>query len=223
MLAVKLIVSRSDVAFEAVYPRPEFGLFRDDAGLLARLVARLSPHGLKLTDMKIERGSGNLGEVCLLFTLVDYLLTVRVRLDQTNIFCSLLTEQNKKRVIAATVDTLDCIRQHIGGEYRAYTVTMNIHGLLEHQSANALLSRLIVAAPPNLGPVTGGAVAYYLSSHEDRTAASLTCDISQLTVDGLYARPHTTWDATRLPLEQLAERAEEFVRRALGSFDIEMP
>ena len=222
-MPVKFVVSRSDLTIEAAYPRPEFGLFRDDAGLFARLVSRLSSHGLKLSDMKIERGGGALGELHLFFYLLEYVLTVRIRLDRTEIYCSLLTEENRKRVIAAAVDTLDCVRENIGGQYRAYAVSMNIHGLLENQSARTFLGKLIATPPDGVGSVTGNAVAYYFSPVNDRIASSLTFDVSATAVDGLYARPQATWDANRLPVQQLAEKAEDFVRRTLGSFGIEVP
>ena len=218
----KFVVSRSDVTVEAAYRQPAFGMFGDAVGLFPRLLSRLSSHGLKLSDMKMERGSGSLGEVHLFFYLLDYLLTVRIRLDRVEIYCSILTEENKKRVVTAAVDTFDCLRQTIGGEYRAYAMSMNIHGLLENQSAKAFLRRLVTAPPADVS-IIGNAVAYYFSPVDDRSASSITFDVSATAADGLYARPQATWDATRLPLEQWAERAEEFVRRTLGSFGIEVP
>jgi hypothetical protein len=212
----------SDVALEAAYQRPEFGLFREDAGLYARLAARLSSHGLKLSDMKIERGGGTFAEAHLFFYLLDYLLTVRVRLDRLEVYCSRLTEDNKKRVVTASLETLDCIRESVGGEYRAYALSMNVHGVLENQSAKAFLRTLVATPPDAAGSVVGNAVAYYFAPVEDRVAASLTLDISATTADGLYVRPQATWDASRVPLAQLADRAEEFVRRTLASFHIEV-
>jgi len=222
-VTVKFVVSRSDATFEAGYQQPQFTLFRDDAGLFARLVSRLSSYGLKLSDMKMERGSGTFGEIHLFFYLLEYVLTVRIRLDRVEIFCSHLTEENKKRVVAATIDTLDCIRENIGGQYRAYALSMNIHGLLENQSARAFLSKLIVAPPADAGSVTGNAVAYYFAPIDDRIASSLTFDVSATTADGLYARPQATWDASRFPVTELADKAETFVRRTLSSFGIEAP
>ncbi len=222
-MPVKFLVARSDVTIEAGYSRPEFSLFRDDAGLFSRLIDRLSPHGLKLSDMKIERGSGTLGELHLFFYLLDFLATVRIRLDRVEIYCSHVTEENKKRFVAAVVDTLDCIRQNVGGQYRAYGIAMNIHGLLENQSARAFVSKLVSPPPAGAGSVTGSAVAYYFAPAEDRVASSLTFDVSAVTPDGLYVRPQATWDASRLPLEQFAERAEDYIKRALGSFGVEVP
>lgn len=222
-MPVKFVVSRSDVTIEAGYPQPQFGLFRDEAGLLARLLTRLAPYGLKLSDMKVERGSGSLGDLHLLCYLLDYLLTIRIRVDRAEIYCSHLTEENKKRVVSASVDTLACIRENIGSGYRAYALAMNIHGLLESQTVRTFLGRLITPPPAEVGSVTGNAVAYYLAPSEERIAASLTFDVSVITTDGLFVRPQATWDASRLPLEHFAEKAEAFVRSALGSFGIEVP
>jgi hypothetical protein len=220
---VKFIVSRSELTVEAGYQRPQFGLFRDESRLLPSLAERLSVHGLKLADMKIERGSGTLGEMHLLCYLVDYVLTVRIRVERVEIYCSPFTDENKKPVIAAALETLNCVRESLDGDYRAYAMSMNIHGLLENQSGKAFLARLVSPPPPDAGPVVGNGVAYYFASSGDRIASSLALDVSAIATDGLFARPQATWDSSRLPLDQLAERAEDFVRRTLGSFDIEVP
>ena len=220
---VKFVISSADVTIEAGYQQPAFGLFRDEAGLFARLVSRLSRYGLKLSDMKIERGNGSFGDLHLFCHLLDYLLTVRIRLDRSEIYCSLLTEENKKGVIAAAVETLDCLRESVDGQYRAYAISLNVHGLLENTSAKTFLSGLIAAPPTAAGPVTGNAVAYYFSPAQDRLASSLTFDVSAITPDGLYVRPQAVWDASRFTPEQVAERAEGFVRNMLGSFGLEVP
>lgn len=222
-MPIKLVVSRSDVTIEAAYQQPQFGLYQENRGLYARLVARLSPYGLKLSDMKIERGNGSLGEYHLSFFLLEYLVVVRVRVDRSEIYCAHLTDDNKNRVIAAATETLACVRETIEAEYRVYAVTLNIHGLMENQNAKAFLGKLVAAPPAAAGTIIGNGIGYYFSSVGDRSASSLVLDASALVPDGLYAKPQATWDASRVPLDQLAERAEEFVRTTLGWFDIEVP
>ena len=173
--------------------------------------------------MKIDRGNGTFGDLHIFFYLLDFVVTVRIRLDRVEVYCSLLTEENRKRVIAAALETLGCLREFVGGQYRAYAVALNIHGLLENQGAKAFLGRLITPPPAAVGSVAANAVAYYLSPAGERTSSSLTLDISAVTTDGLYVRPQATWDAVRLPLEDLPRKAEEFVKEALGSFGIEIP
>ena len=54
-------VAKSDLAFEAGLPEPDFGLLRDDA-LLKHLVKRLTPFGGQLGDLRLERGNGSVGD-----------------------------------------------------------------------------------------------------------------------------------------------------------------
>lgn len=222
-MPIKLAVSRSDLTIEAAYPQPQFGLFQENRGLYTRLAARLLPHGLKLSEMKIEHGNGSIGEYHLSFFLLEYLLVVRVRVDRTEVYCTQLTDDNKSRVVAAAKETLACLRETIGTEYRAYAVTLNIHGVMENQSAKVFLGTLVAAPPAAAGPIVGNGVGYYFAGAGDRIGSSLVLDTSALVPDGLYAKPQATWDASRLSLDELAERVEEFVRTTLGWFDIEVP
>ena len=222
-MPVKFLISRSDVTIEASYQQPQFGLLREDRGLYTRLASRLTAYGLKLSDMKIERGNGSIGEYHLFFYLLDYLVVVRIRVDRTEIYCSQLTADNKTRVLAAAMETLVCVREAIGAEYRVYTVMLNIHGVMENQSSTAFLRKLIATPPAAAGAITGNGIGYYFAATGDRTASSLVLDVSAIAPDGLYAKPQATWDPTRVPLEHLAEQTEEFVRATLGSFDIEVP
>jgi len=208
---------------EAGYHRPQFDLLRNESRLLPRLAERLSVHGLKLSDIKVERGNGSVGDLHLLCYLLDYVLTVRIRVERVEIYCSPLTEGNKKQVIAAALETLSCVRESTEGGYRAYAVALNIHGVLESQSARAFLARLVSSPPSEAGPLIGNGVAYYFGPSGDRVASSLTLDASAVVTDGLYIKPQATWDASRLASEQLAERAEDFVRRTLGAFGVEVP
>jgi hypothetical protein len=221
---VRFAVSRSDLTIEAGYQRPQVTLFRDTARLAERLFERLTPHGIKLSDIKVERGSGSLGDLQLICYLFDYLVTIRVRIDRAEIYCSHLTEDNRKQVLSAGADTLVAVREAIGSDYRAYAAALSLHGTLENQTARAFVGKLITPTPAQLGPLTGNGVAYYLSPTIDgRISGSLTLDVSSLVPDGLFARPLATWDASRVTLEQLPVRAEDFVRQALGAFGLELP
>lgn len=222
-MPVKFDIDRSELSVEGHYSGVQFGLFRSESELPARLLARLSEYGLGLAGMKMERGTGTFAETHLQCYLLDYAVTVRIRVDRLEIHCSYLTEENKERVIAAGVATLDCVRQIIGADYRTYTVGMHIHGLLEHQDTKSFLGKLVNAPPPDAGAVTGNGVAYYFAPVAERIVSSLTLDVSTVTTGGLYARPQAIWDASRLPLERLPEQMEHFVRHALGAFDVEVP
>jgi len=67
-------VEKADLLFEAAFEKPDFALLRDTSGLLEHLFRRLEPHGLRLNDLRLERGAGGLGDfhvLCYLFNYID--------------------------------------------------------------------------------------------------------------------------------------------------------
>lgn len=222
-MATRFVVSRSDFTLEAAYQRAELdALGRDLSALLTRLLDALGPHGLKLSDIKVDRGAGTLAELHVLCqNLVDYVLTVRIRVDRVEALCSYLTVENKERVFAAIRDALKAVRSQVSADYRAFSISLNLHGILEGVDSKEYLSGFIGKAP-NIGPVSGTAVAYYFGPVEDRLTSTLTLDVSAVVASAVYVRPQATWDASRVTVDHLAERAETFVRNALLSVGLEL-
>ncbi len=223
-MAAKFVVSRSDFTLEAAYQGAEVNVLgRNQPDLFARLLDALAPHGLKLSDMKVERGGGTLAEFHVLCSgLVDYSLTVRVRLDRVEATCSYLTVQNTDRVFAAVIDTLKAVRSQISADYRTFALSLNLHGILEGVDSKEYLSGF-VGKPPNMGPVVGTAAAYYFGPAEDRLTSTLTLDVSAVVPGAVYVRPYATWDGSRVTVGLLQGRAETFVRSALLSVGLELP
>lgn len=223
-MAARFIVSRSDFTLEALYQRADLhALGRNQADLLTKLLDTLGPHGLKLSDIKFERGGGTLGDAHVLCNnLVDYALTLRVRLDRVEATCLFLTVENKDRIFAAILDALKAVKTHISTDYRAFSISLNLHGLLEAGDSREYLAGFVGKAP-NIGPVSGTAAAYYFGPVEDRLTSTLTLDVSALVPGAVYVRPQATWDASRVTVDHLPERAETFVRDALLSVGLELP
>lgn len=223
-MPLKFVVSRSDFTLEAVYQRAELAAFgRNQPELLGRLLEVLGPHGLKLSDLKVERGGGTFADLHVLCQgLVDYVLTARVRLDRVEAYCSYLTVENKDRVFAAVLDTLKAVKNHITADYRVFSLSLNLHGVVEGIDHREYLAGF-VGKTPNIGPVLGTAVAYYLGPAEDRLTSTLTLDVSALVAGAVYVRPQATWDASQVTVELLQGRAEAFVRDTLSSVGLELP
>lgn len=78
-MPTKLNVAKADLNLESAFAQPEFGLFRDATSLLHQLFARLQPHGLRLPDMKIERGTGSIGDYHVACHLYNFRMGVLVR------------------------------------------------------------------------------------------------------------------------------------------------
>jgi hypothetical protein len=225
-VATKASVVRSEVAFEAGYAQPEFALFRDAAALLHHLYARLQPHGLKLTDLRVERGAGNVAEQHVLFYLFDYVMTVRVRVERLEVTCaSLSSEEHLQKFKAATVDLLQAVKD-VKSElaFRAFAVASSIHVMLDGQSTRAYLAQFAARIPEGPGPLTGSGSVFYFGPSEDRLLSAITVDTSALVPDGLFVRVNGVWDASRVAPDFLRTgTVDAFVRRAHESLGLQLP
>ncbi len=222
---MKIITERSDLAFEAGFSQPEFGLFRDVPGLLHSLHPRLQPHGLKLSDVRVERGSGNVADHHLLFYLFDYAMTIRIRTERIEVACSSLPNpETLERYKAAIVDVIRGVKDFNHDlVIRAFAVAVNIHARLDGMTPREYLASYIARAPGELGPVTGNGAAFYFGPNENRVLASITLDNSAVVTDALFARIHAVWDAAKVSVEDLAGgMAEGFIRTALQGLDLQV-
>jgi len=222
-VAIKIAVEKSDLAFEAGFPKPEFALFRDGGALLDRLYTRLEPYGLKLADIRFERGS-SVGEQHFLIYLFNYWMTIRIRVERIEVQCSELPRNLVEKFKAATVDVLRAVKEQLPGiSFRAFAVAVGIHAKLEGRSARDFLGQFVVGVPKGLGPSTGSGAIFYFGPEGQRLFATVTADVSAVVADGLFVRVHSAWDAGRIAPEALGETAEVFVRQALESLDLQLP
>lgn len=221
-MGIRFDVSRADFTLEAAYQAPEFAAFRDTSRLLHRLFGALRPHGVKLSDLKIERGRGTLDEFYVLCYLFDFLMTIRVRLDRMEINCSYLAAENVQRFSGAVVDALTATRGHLSGDYRTYTFSLSLHGTLDGVETKKFLGAF-VAKTPEIGPATGNAIGYYFGPTEDRLTATITLDISAVVPGGLFLRPQATWDGAIVATSMLPVRAEAFARSAVTAVGLALP
>jgi len=219
-MPIKLTVSRAELTLEAVYVRPEFNVA--GPSVLTRLFERLQPYGLRLADMRLERGTGTLSEFHVLGYLLDFLVTLRVRIDRVEVFCPQASVDNVNRLSTVVADALKAVQSALTIDYQTYSLSMNLHGSLEGQGVREYMAQF-VASTPEIGVPIGNAVAYYYGPEEDRLVATITLDKSLVTSDGLYVRPQATWDAKRVSPQDLPTRAEQFVRLALDRVGLETP
>jgi hypothetical protein len=224
-VAIKVEVVRSDLAVEAGFPQPEFWLFRDVSALLHRLHTRLQPHGLKLTDLRLERATGNVAEQHVLCYLFDYLMTVRVRVERVEVNCSALpSPEYLDKFKAATLDVLRAVKDlRADLSFRAFAVAVGVHAKLEGQSARDYLTQFVAKVPQGLGASTGNGIVFYFGPEGERLLSSVTVDASALVPDGVFARIHGVWDASKIAPESLTGTAEAFVRQGLESLGLQVP
>lgn len=223
-MAIKLEVSKADLVFEAGFPKPEFGLFRDGASLLDGLYRHLEPYGLRLTDIRFERGAGNVGDQHILLYLFNYWMTVRVRVERIEVTCSDLPEDYVDKFKAAILDVLRAVKDYRPDlACRAFVISVGLHAKLEGQLARDYLARFVTNVPQTLGPSTGSGTVFYFGPQGDRLLSTVTADVSVVVPEGLYVRVHGVWDAGRVGADALAGIAEAFIRQALDSIGLQLP
>jgi hypothetical protein len=222
-VAVKFDVAKADLTFEAGFGQPEFALFRDTPGLLRHLFKRLEPHGIRLVDMKIERGSGSAADFHVLCYLFNFVMTVRVRLDRIEVYCADLPRDHVQEFSVAILDALAAVQAHLPDlSFRAHALAVGLHGLLEGEPVRKYISRFVSNAP-NIGSPTGNGVVFYFGPEGDRLLSAITLDMSVVVPDALYVRTHVIWDAKKVEIKNLASMAEGFVRHVLNQVGLELP
>lgn len=209
--------------FEAGFPKPEFGLFRDGAALLDRLYQSLEPYGLRLTDIRAERGAGHVGDQHMLLYLFNYVMTVRVRVERIEVVCSDLRPEHVETFKAAILDVLRAVKDFKPDlSFRAFALAVGLHATLAGTRVRDYLARFVANAPDNLGPSTGSGVVFYFGAEGDRLLSTVTADVSAVVPDGLFVRVHGVWDGGSVSPDTLAGIADAFVRRALEGVELQL-
>ena len=223
-MAVTLEVTKGDLVFEAAFPRPEFTLFRDIGHLFDRLFVHLEPHGLRVHDIRVERGSGTVADQHALLYLFNYWMTVRVRVDRVEVTCTELPRAAVPAFATAIVGVLRAVLEHRPAlQFHTFAIVLGLHGTLAGQPVREYLARFAGEPPKNLGPSTGAGAVFYFGPEDTRLFSTLTTDRSGIVPDGLFVRLHGAWDATRVLPDALPDVASTFIRRAVDSLGLALP
>ena len=217
-------VERADLHFEAGYNEPESALFRDTAELLCHLFKKLEPHGVRLSDIRVERGAGSAADFHVLCYLFNFWMTIRIRMDRIEIICSEFPRDYAEKYSAAIVDTLGAISSFRGQlSFRAYALVIGLHGSVDGNSAEKFLSRFATNIPTGLGPPVGTGTVMYFGPANERQMCAVTVDRSAVVQDALFVRTHAVWDAKRIESQNLPKIADVFVRQALTEVGLKLP
>ncbi len=223
-MAIMLDVAKADLAFEAGYSQPDFGLFENRSAILTHLFKKLEPHGLRLTDLRYEPGNLNLGEQHIVCYLFNYWMTIKIRLERIEINCSELPRDYTDKFKAAIIDVLTAVKEHRHDlSFRAFALAVGMHAKLEGLPARDYLRRFVTTVPQSLGPSTGNGVVFYFGPEGDRLLSSITADISAVTQDAVSLRIHGMWDATKVSADSISTIGDKYVRHALERLDLSLP
>ena len=223
-MAIKLEVAKADLSFEAAFAQPEFSLFQNTPVLLHHLFKRLEPHGLRLSDLRVERGGGSIADHHVLCYLFGYWMTVRVRVEKIEVVCSDLPEQRVEKFKAAIQDVLKAVKDcRPELSFRAFALAVGMHVKLSEQPVREYLAQFVSNTPAGLGASTGSGTVFYFGPEGDRLLSSITVDMSAVIPDATYLRLHAVWDAKKVAVDSLPAAADGFVRCAVEALGLQLP
>jgi hypothetical protein len=191
------------IQVRAVFPAPVFSLFQDLPGLCAGLFGRLRPYGAALADMKLNQGGGSLGEAHLDVSLPSASTVVGIRLDRVEVNCFSVRSTEEQMLGEVVVGAIETVRQHTKVEVATYDFTTAVHGVLDGVTTPEYLARFVSARGIDLGPLAGVGSVLYFGPSGQRRGASVTIDLSVVTVGGLFLRIGAIWDGASVSAADL--------------------
>jgi len=212
---------QGDLNFQAEFQEPAFELLRDPIGVQRQLFTRLSRHGVRLVDVRLDRGNGSLGDHSFLCYLFNFAVSVRVGLGGMEIICFDLARVDTNKLGESGVDALGAIKEHAPSvSFKAYTLSVGLHGKLDECPAQEFLSKYAANVPGGLGPRIGNGAVFYYGASASRLMTSVTLDLSASITDGLFVRTQVVWDASKVGIETIPQLSDSHVKEVLGHLDL---
>lgn len=217
-----LKLAQGDLIVQADFAEPAFHMFRDYWEFAHRVFTKLARHGLRLTDMKFERGSGSIGDGYLLCSLFNFTMAIRFRVEKVEAHCLDLARMDVNRFSQASADALEAVRSHIPNvAFRTYSLGVALHGTIEGISAREFVSKFVTRTPEKLGPPIGTGVVFYYGPEADRLLSALTVDLSAVVSDGVFVRANVVWDGAKIAIGAIREAGEKFVGDVYRRLELE--
>jgi len=222
-MPTQLAVSLADLALEAGYPQPDFGLLRDGSSLVGHLYTRLEPYGLTLNDIRAEGVTGSAADRHILVTLFNGTLSLRVRIDKVEVAWTRFNNDQTEKLKSATLDAMKAFVDYKATiSFKSFAVALALHGPLNGMRAREYLARFVTNIPTNVGPPVGAGAAFYFGAADTRLYSAVIVDASVIVTDGLFVRVHSTWDARQMALDALGGIAEAYFRQVWASLDLQV-
>lgn len=209
-------VRREQFSLQAHFASPEFDLFKDTTGLARYLFEKLGPHGIRLTDLKLESLGESLGEVNLRVLSWSEYDIVRLFLDRLEVAWTNLGEGH------LIVDLLNAITGYSPAvNFKAFAVTQELHGTLDSPPKD-FLGRFSTAAPKKFGSLAGSGTVFYYGSSEGVLAGTIILDFSRLVEGGIFLRITSIYDASRVEPADLLTVARQDLSDIFNEIGLDM-
>ena len=214
-------VSQGDFVFQADFAEPIFELFNNTT-LQRQLFSKFARHGLRLVDIKAERGGGSLGEAQLNCWFFNFSTALRIWLERVEINCLDVTRVSPQKLKDLITGVLETAGSHFKIPFKTYGMALWLHGLLEGVAPKEFLSKFFTRAPNDLGPLLASGAVFYYGAKGEKVLSSLTVDLSAAIREGIFVRIQVTWNAEKVDSGELAALAKEHVKSALSQLGLRL-
>jgi hypothetical protein len=212
-------VTQGTVSVQADFAEPAFHLFQDSPALYSALFGRLSRHGLRPADMKVEFGDSTLGDFHLRCFLYAFAVTIRVRIERVEILCD-ATKLDRDKMGEVIVDALEAVRSRLPDpSLKAYTVDSAVHGSVKDKKAADFVSQL-TKEPLKVGPPIGAGCIFYYGPDSGRLSSSVALDLSGYIKDGVFLRVYAVWDGKGVEPSAVPSLASTYFETVLSTLGL---
>jgi hypothetical protein len=210
-------VERSEVNIQLSFANPFWPLANNISSVYSGLLDRMRDFGVTSQALRSDAGDGSLGAFNVNFWMLQFSVSVRIRLDTVEINASFPTDVDLlERAVLALDHALRDAQPTLG--YSSYSLTTSMHGRLEGTDPKQFLASFSGNAPKGLGEMVGSGTVFYFEGQPPTSLLAVSVDLSAAVAGGVFVKVHSVLDASVKPdgLRAIAEpQAEESVL-ALG-------
>lgn len=210
---------QGEITAQLEFSEASFTIFSDVLRLGSGIFKRLSPFGLRLSDLKFSSSDPSYAEARVTCSLYAFMGELNVKPDRIEIRSFDL--RRRLELFSAFAAAADAVTEHSPDvTFRALTSSNALHGTLDGISTSDFLAQFVKAAPESLGAIFSTGVAYYFAPAEKRLMSSLTLEPSQAIEGGLFFRSLAIWDPTQDAIKTLQELDRKYHADAFDAVGI---
>ena len=213
---------RTDVLYEGKFTEIAFGLLSNTHSLYAALLKHLGKYGATLQNLRIDESV--LANANISCSLLNHYTNVTIRLQSCSVYISPFHQVGKEVASMILNDFTAAI--HDAGqsvEVGEHVVSVNVDTQIVDSTYSDLLRRY-VTIPSGLGEKTQTGVAFYYKGNQSQGEldGNIVLDRIPGQEKGLVLKINQTFDAKKVPIENLAKSAAESVTQYLNTLGLKL-
>ncbi len=215
MDTIRLKSTREELFYQGAFTEAAFELLSAPIPLYRNLLKRLGPYGAALKDLSVD--TSTLSDANLRCALFELGADLRIRLERLEASFFSMHEIGQETAYQIIRGCWSAVRE-VGGSIVAaeHTVLANIDVQIQDVSYEELMHRY-VTMPPALDEKAHAGVVFYMAEDLAHREGQGHVVLDRLVGQdrNLALKLSVTFDAQKVPIENLAQRVDTYVRQSL--------